>query len=367
MIKVWDLWVRGFHWLLVLSVSLAALTGFLLDATWIDLHVWSGTLIAALLLSRVIWGFLGPTHARFSDFVSGPRTWIHHLRELKAGTARRHLGHNPLGGVMMLALMLSLAALVVTGALIFGGVFKAGPAGFLMSYDLGHQFTELHESIAVFLLLLIGAHLGGALFESIRSRENLPRAMVTGQKEARAGDQPSPQVHARLGMALFLTTLVLALGTLSINKLASLPVAGMPFTTLDPVYADECTACHMAYHPSLMSGENWRLLMASLDDHFGEDASLSEATTTQLTEWLAQHSAETTDSKPAHVFRKTAKDAPFTVSKSPFWKKRHKGIDDAVFTAKPVFSRANCAACHADAETGRFYPGNISIPKETRK
>jgi len=120
---VWDVLVRVFHWSLVMAVSLAALTRFLLGAIWIDIHIWAGGAAAALTLPRIIWGVVGTTHARFSSFVVGPRAAWRHLQQLHEGKAARHLGHNPLGGLMIVGIMVVVAGLALTGLVVLGGVF----------------------------------------------------------------------------------------------------------------------------------------------------------------------------------------------------------------------------------------------------
>lgn len=364
---VWDVFVRVFHWSLVGAVSLAALTGFVLGASWIDIHIWAGGVAAVLILSRTLWGFLGTTYARFSSFVTGPRTVLEHAQMLRAGDAPRHLGHNPLGALMILAIMLLVLAMALSGLIILGGVFKTGPLGFAISFDAGSSLSELHEVLAIGFLILISLHIGGAIYESRRSRENLPRSMVTGRKENRSNDHVSPPANARPVLMVAVVAAGLGFAAWGGTELASRPALGVPVVTLDPVYADECSACHMAFHPSLLPAKSWAYTMAHLDDHFGEDASLDIGTTEELALWLSENAGERFDTKPANVFMEVAPSAPGSIIKTPFWQRTHHHIDDAMFKRRPIYSNSNCAACHSDAESGRFYPANISIPQEEQQ
>jgi cytochrome b len=128
-IPVWDPLVRVFHWTLVISFCAAYLSeGELFEALqdrlsgeWLQLvHVWAGYLIAGMLLWRVVWGFVGPRHARFSDFVRGPRVSFRYLKDALTLRAARYLGHNPAGGAMIVALLLSLTVTIVTGLALYG-------------------------------------------------------------------------------------------------------------------------------------------------------------------------------------------------------------------------------------------------------
>ncbi len=195
-IPVWDPLVRVFHWTLVISFCAAYLSeGELFEALqdrlsgeWLQLvHVWAGYLIAGLLLWRVVWGFVGPRHARFSDFVRGPRESFCYLMDALTLRAARYLGHNPAGGAMIVALLLSLAATIVTGLALYGADKAMGPLAALLveSSDATiDAIKEAHEAATNCTLLLVAGHLLGVVWESLLHRENLVRAMISGRKRA---------------------------------------------------------------------------------------------------------------------------------------------------------------------------------------
>ncbi len=362
---VWDMFIRAFHWALVLGISAAAVSGFFLRPTWIDLHVWAGVTTAALLLARMLWGIWGSKNARFAGFVKGPREVMIHLKELRSGKAARHLGHNPLGALMIIALLSTVFLLLLTGTTALGGIFKTGPLGFISSYDLGTATLWAHYFLAIILMVLVALHILGAAFEGMRTKENLVKAMISGEKEARTGDHDVPEVSSRpLWAALIFGTLMAGLVWVGI-WLSAKPPFGVPAAPPNATYADECAACHMAYPPSLLPAKNWGTLMAQLDDHFGEDASLNATTTDEITTWLFENASDSVDSKPAHVFSRSNPASPLAITETPFWKNTHRTIPDEIFASPPIYDNGNCAACHSDADSAAFYPANISIPKET--
>lgn len=195
-IPVWDPLVRVFHWTLVISFCAAYLSeGELFEALqdrlsgeWLQLvHVWAGYLIAGMLFWRVVWGFVGPRHARFSDFVRGPRESFGYLKDALTLRAARYLGHNPAGGAMIVALLLSLAATIVTGLALYGADKAMGPLAALLveSSDATiDAIKEAHEAATNCTLLLVAGHLLGVVWESLLHRENLVRAMISGRKRA---------------------------------------------------------------------------------------------------------------------------------------------------------------------------------------
>lgn len=168
-VPVWDPLVRVLHWSLVAGVALAWATGEAGRA----LHEAIGWFVVAVVALRVLWGFVGPPHARFAGFVRGPRAVVGYLLAQVGGVAPRHLGHNPLGGWMIVALLLMLAAV--------------GASGWLMTTDafFGSEVAEeLHEGLVHGLLVLVALHVAGAVLTGRLHGENLVRAMITGRKRA---------------------------------------------------------------------------------------------------------------------------------------------------------------------------------------
>jgi cytochrome b len=166
-VLVWDLGVRLFHWIVVVG-CLADLFVFEEGGAW---HRRIGYAVAAALILRAIWGFVGPRHARFADFLPRPSALASYLRDLLRGRERRFLGHNPAGAVMMLLLMVLLAAVSLTGWMLSLDAFFGSEA-----------VEDAHEALANAILLMAGVHAGAALYESWRMRENLVLSMVTGYK-----------------------------------------------------------------------------------------------------------------------------------------------------------------------------------------
>jgi len=179
-IRVWDPLVRLFHWSLVAAFAIAWLT----EDEWMTLHSYAGYTVAGLLAFRLVWGLVGPRYARFSDFVKSPGRVLSYLKELAALRSERYLGHNPAGGAMIVALLLSLVATALTGMLAYGAT-GAGPlVGLFAEHsNYGSEWLEeIHEFFANFTLLLVAVHVGGVIFESLLHKENLIRSMFTGLK-----------------------------------------------------------------------------------------------------------------------------------------------------------------------------------------
>jgi cytochrome b len=166
-LRVWDPLVRLFHWALVVSFATAWVTSSSRD----DTHQWLGLAAAALIAARLAWGFVGAHYARFAQFIRTPNNILSYLLAILRGTEARYIGHNPAGGIMVLALL--------------AGVFATGLTGWLMTTDawFGDETMQtVHSLCANGMLLLILLHMGGVIVASVRHKENLVKAMITGNK-----------------------------------------------------------------------------------------------------------------------------------------------------------------------------------------
>ena len=177
-VYVWDPFVRVFHWSIVVGFTVAYLT----EEDLLSVHVWAGYAVGALVVARVIWGFVGSEHAHFSDFIFNPATTLRYLRDLVQFRAKRHLGHSPGGGAMVVALLVLLAATVMTGLVVYGGDQQAGPLAGTVSKSTGESWEEVHVVIANVTLAFVLAHIAAVVLVSFVFKENLPRAMITGYK-----------------------------------------------------------------------------------------------------------------------------------------------------------------------------------------
>lgn len=181
--KVWDPFVRVFHWTLVLSFFIAYIT----EEDFLTIHSFAGYTILALLLLRIVWGLVGTRHARFSDFIYSPHTIKAFIKDAFSLKAKRYLGHNPAGGAMILFMLISLLITTATGLAVYGLEEQAGPlASWFTQKDSlwGEIFEEVHEFFANFTLLLIFIHVAGVIIESLIHKENLVKSMIDGNKRS---------------------------------------------------------------------------------------------------------------------------------------------------------------------------------------
>tara|TARA_R110001592_G_scaffold363372_1_gene686123 strand:+ start:246793 stop:247431 length:639 start_codon:yes stop_codon:yes gene_type:complete len=201
MIKVWDPLIRIGHWTLVIAFFVAYFT----EDDYLTQHTWAGYVVGVYVLCRLVWGFVGTEHARFRDFVPSPSTFTNYVRALRHNRAKRFLGHNPAGGAMVVALLISLSGTVSSGLMLYAIEDNKGPLAdwVVNSADTAaipaliavavaddgandearEEFWEdIHEIATNLTLLLVGLHIAGVLFSSYTHKENLIRSMFTGRK-----------------------------------------------------------------------------------------------------------------------------------------------------------------------------------------
>ncbi len=189
-VRVWDPFIRVFHWLLATAVIIDWITD---EPRW--MHIWLGYLAAVLVVLRMGWGFIGPENARFSSFVRGPAEVLGYLGALVRFSSKRYLGHSPAGAAMIVALLFMVAVTAVTGFVNQAQDLGTGPLSAVVAKVErpprvpGQRRPQLlskqvHETAANLTLLLVVLHLGGVALASVAHKENLVASMFTGRKRA---------------------------------------------------------------------------------------------------------------------------------------------------------------------------------------
>jgi cytochrome b len=182
-VKVWDRFIRFFHWGTVLGFATAFISGEVHAST---IHVLAGYALCVLLAARVYWGFRGSEYARFRSFIFPVSESLAYTRSIFKGHPKYFLGHNPAGAVMVFALMGMLALLFVSGLLTLGTIDFEGPLVFLanrVSDEASYAFRHVHEFLPIVGLVLVVLHVLGVVVANIQHNENLVRAMLTGKKK----------------------------------------------------------------------------------------------------------------------------------------------------------------------------------------
>ncbi len=363
-IRVWNLPLRIFHWILVACYVTAWSTR---DSRYLDIHIFAGYMMIGMILFRVFWGMAGGPYARFQDFSFSWRQVVDYLRGILKCDPERFVGHNPAGSWVIYLLLGMSGALAVTGLLTFGGEEQHGPLAGIMTFAQGDRAHQLHELLAWTTLAIIGIHLCGVLVESLMQRENLVKSMISGFKPATAdavsvGSRRKTAVVMLLAISLFGGYWFQGYLTATPDN-PYRPFIG-PKLADNVLWREECGSCHLAFHPSLLPGRSWRRMLQEQESHFGEDLFLEADTIAELETFLVENAAERAATEAAWKINRSipANESPLAITETGYWKEKHQEFPDQVWEHEQVKQKSNCSACHLDADKGTFEDGAMHLP-----
>ncbi len=365
-VYVWSLPTRVFHWLLVFSIVAAYLTSE--EDEWLSIHAAFGITVGALVLYRILWGIVGPIHSRWRDFDLSLASLKEYLLTVFS-PKRTYVGHNPAASYAMIGIIAVTLLLAVTGLLTYGiqenrGIFAFLHNSFFREMEL---FEELHEALATLLYLLIGAHVGGVLLDRLLHAEHGTLGSIVNGYKNLEGYGVSltlfQKLFALVGIGLSIFALLYVLGVRD-NPITASHHAAVDYEKEHPLFVNECASCHVLYPPSLLPEHSWRRMMADLENHFGDDASLDPADTQSILEYLVANAAEHSSSEASvKILKSLPNQDIIAVTQTPFWKRTHREIAPEVFDHEKVKSKANCKACHGDIERGLIEDTAIKMPQ----
>jgi len=210
-------------------------------------------------------------------------------------------------------------------------------------------------------------HVLGVIIESIWHKENLVWAMLTGQKEAAAG-AASIRGHHYLGVLISVVVIMAALLYFDGYLQETADDLYQPYT--GPILPDNaswrenCSECHFAFHPSLLPARSWQKIFDNQHTHFDEDLDLDADTVTELLKFHLDNAAEKGLTEPARkILYYTPEDVtPIRITKTVYWKNKHKDIDEVYWKHDKIRLKGNCNACHLDAKEGTYEDSDMRLP-----
>ena len=210
-IYVWDFPTRAFHWLLVTAIAFQYISAELIDDA-IQLHFYGGYITLGLIIFRVLWGIWGGFHARFSSFLTSPKTTYQYAKSLAFNDSVAHTGHNPLGAYSVIAILSIVATQAISGLFITDDIFSEGPYYSAVTPFIQDIASWVHHNLFNAIWVFLAFHLGAILFYKIVKKQALVKAMITGKKEV-VGTENNIETTLKIHVhpVLFLITLILAI------------------------------------------------------------------------------------------------------------------------------------------------------------
>lgn len=203
-LALWDLPTRLFHWSLVISFAFLFYSGE--TGEWMEWHMNVGIFVLALVLFRLVWGFVGSQTARFSSFMRlHPQTIVDYMKTLPKRDHQQYAGHNPLGGLVVLLMLVLLFIQAVSGLFNSDDILAEGPLYAMVSEAFSDMMGGLHETVFELLLLIVVLHIAAIIFYRLYKGINLVKPMIIGWINWR--EKPAPSLFfksAWFGIALLL-------------------------------------------------------------------------------------------------------------------------------------------------------------------
>jgi len=361
---IWSLPTRIFHWLLVFYILVLYISSEVEEL--LNLHASFGYGVFILAIFRLFWGFFGPMYAKFSDFNFSLKKALNF--GLNIFNHKSYAGHNPLASIVMFAIIIFLILTTVSGILTYGIQEGRGVLSFLNNslFSKMELFSEIHEFFSSVLILLIFIHISGVILDYVTNKNSgVLNSIFSGYKNVEAKSVNLTLFQKIISFIFLFFAVFIVIYSLFFNTaLTKLKYKKISYSKIMPEFIQECASCHTLYPPHLLPKKSWQKLMDNLQNHFGDDASLQEPLKKKIEKFLVKNAAESSNKEASFYILKSIKNKDIiAISKTSYWKKRHKNIDKEIFKSDKVVSKANCKACHKGFEEGLIEDSLIKIPK----
>ncbi len=205
---IWDLPLRLFHWAFACTILALWYTAEQ-EGEFIELHMQLGYFALGLVIFRIIWGFVGPTHAKFSSFMPSPKSLYHYLCK-QSSPSKPIAGHNPLGALMILLMLLLVLVQAISGLFIDDDIFSSGPYYGTISKETEKLMRFLHHNVFDLILASIVLHLSAITYYWQVKKLNLVKPMITGKKSTKLVDKSAAIAHSKIVLAIIIALLTAA-------------------------------------------------------------------------------------------------------------------------------------------------------------
>jgi cytochrome b len=330
------------HWILAASFVVAYATTYSKWLFW--LHFLAGFVFAAALVFKLIRLFISNDNANIKSYNLSFGALVSFSKSMFVGIKEQFSSHNPLSSFNSLAIYSSSIVVIISGV-----VFFVAKEALLMPRSVTHDIKEIHELFANLAILFIAIHIIGVLADKYLFKGESYKLMLKSK-----GYEAKTEGFWAFSLALFASVAVFAYAIIAAKP-------AEPSGEAYALYKKECASCHFAYPSNLYTKASWDGMMETLENHYGEDATITEEKQKIITEYLLANSIEEGKSKPALFFSDVNISQIGSIIKSEPYKKKHKGFDSN------KTKLADCSSCHTDAVSGRFALVSIQKPKNEEK
>lgn len=351
---IFPLFNRAFHFILILSfIGAFAFAQFSSTAY---LHALCGLIFFIAVILRIICGFVGTKYSRFCDFnFSGVIAYLRSIR----GEKLHFISHNPASSWAIIFMLIIGFLLGASGLLLWGANEQMGIFARVYLGDIG----GIHNIFTYVILAIIIVHICGALIDKFYNKFDSIDSMICGFKKTQKCESITITRTQKVCCVLSFALVLLLVAYLLYPQNVILKAQITPKFALDSAYIaykNECASCHIGYAPYLLPQESYVKMMANLENHFGDDASFDDSD--EVLGFLLRHSSQNYNNRFSTNLARENSDE-MAISNRAFFKTAHKIVPQELFKSEAIKSKANCNACHKDAEMGLLGKSNIDFAK----
>lgn len=367
---VWPLCTRIIHWIIASSFTFSFITSF--NKEYFIFHIAFGYVFGVVLSFRIIWGFVGPKYATFNTFKLRFLNLKEYFAEkMKDRWRKIHPGHNPASSWFTLIVLFVGYIIFLGGMLLYGVQEGNGLLAFLNEryYPSSYALLALHTYMSYFLALWAIIHIIGVLIEQFYHKTHMIFAMISGYKKCEGEDtkiSPMRNIFAYTIIVLCISIFYFVLSNHE-SILSKSRFQKIDFKEENSAFYEKCGKCHKNYPPFMLPTQSWVILLDGLENHFGEkitENNISKSDQESIRNYILSHSSESSTRKISFkTLDSLGEMHPISITKSPYWKEAHKGLDAKIFKSSIVKDKSNCFVCHHNFEYGFFDNTLIKVPR----
>lgn len=360
-VYVWSKITRYFHWLLVLCIAVTFVSSAFESAFL--LHISFGIVAGGLLTFRLIWGFTGPTYAKFKNFDFSLSDLFYYLTRLFKDK-KNYVGHNPAASWATILLILFGFVATVSGVFLLGASEDRGLFSFLSPL-----FADLAYNIHILSIQIIGVvaiiHIIGALLEHFVHKTDTVPSMIHGYKRVKAKPIKTTSFQKKFGLFAVLFSVFLGIFSYLFPQVSIMTknYHEVIYVEQNPIFAKQCSECHNLYSPTFLTKKMWNIVLADKKKHYMKDLTKDVSDFDSIKKYILKNTAETSDTEISRgVVKSTKNKNIYRLSRTRYWKNIHKQIPRSAYKHPYIKSRSNCKACHKNfGKTNYINDEDISL------
>lgn len=342
---IWSKITRYFHWILVVCIGITFASALFENA--LLFHVAFGAIAGGLLSFRLIWGFVGPTHAKFKNFdFSLSDLWFYLTNLFK--DRKVYAGHNPAASWATVLLIIFGFFCTLSGVLLLGSEEDRGLFSFLPIeyHDVLFQIHIVSKNVVGIIAII---HITGAFLEHFWHKTKIINTMIDGYKNIDIPDIKTTLFQKVFGVFALFFSLGMGVFTLVFPQysLMTKNTHEIIFHESYPAFAHQCSECHNLYSPSLLSHASWSVVLDNQKDHFNENLSKKVPDFDAIKAYILSQSAEHHSNEISrNILKSTEGKNIYRITRTNYWKETHKYIPREAYKHPKIKSKSNCSACH---------------------